>query len=153
MTHVHGGAFVLLLTPNHSPKSSKTVCVVLSFPMLIILTLLPLHPSLSSLVFRRAPLIFAMSSRPPNRKQQRPFKSSNGNTNQQALARRDKAASQSESELSTTNDKWFQKRQTPPGDPPKKKERTAAVRLDINLNAEVHLKARLHGDLTIALNM
>lgn len=46
-----------------------------------------------------------------------------------------------------------QNQQQSPAKTEKKPETTGAVRLDINLEVEVHIKARLHGDLTLALEM
>lgn len=46
-----------------------------------------------------------------------------------------------------------QNQQQSPEKTEKKPETTGAVRLDINLEVEVHIKARLHGDLTIAIEM
>jgi hypothetical protein len=67
--------------------------------------------------------------------------------NQQAIVRRDPSASQriGGGQVSKPKAQQVQKEKMP--------ETTGAIRLDINLEAEVHIKARLHGDLTIAIEM
>jgi hypothetical protein len=67
--------------------------------------------------------------------------------NPQAMVRRDPAASQRIGGGQVAKPKAQQVKKE------EKRETTGAIRLDINLEAEVHIKARLHGDLTLAIEM
>ena len=68
--------------------------------------------------------------------------------NEQSMVRRDPAASQR-----MGGGQVAKKPKAQQVKKEEKRETTGAIRLDINLEAEVHIKARLHGDLTIAIEM
>lgn len=68
--------------------------------------------------------------------------------NQQAIVRRDPSASQ---RFGGGQVSEFAKRQKVQQE--KKPETSGAIRLDINLEAEVTIKAHLHGDITLAIEM
>lgn len=101
----------------------------------------------SSLPQPPPPTLSTMPSRSSSKQRQR-----NGSQagNNQQMVRRDPSASQQQR---GGGQLMKQNQQQSPAKTEKKPETTGAVRLDINLEVEVHIKARLHGDLTLALEM